>query len=277
MSEKNLSELLAKSISAQDRTTHAVRALVRFLFIQLSFLTAAFVVWQIGLAFPDEDNCTVLGCEPHGSVLFFVALIVITGVVISSAVGWYELARSNVPLSEIEQEARKKLEMEALLEQERINKRNEERRRELEKARAKKWQELVAFVKKPKVRITSAIVGVAIVVGFVSIYSSATSWSNLVKPCDSLMKKNPSSLDDSYSFDSTNNEITIVVGFSPRGSDFVNCIGESLAVDAPDLSLGMYVMNNLLVGLEDSDYGNLKINTSKLDESAYQLVIRPNN
>jgi uncharacterized membrane protein YidH (DUF202 family) len=92
--EDKLSKLLEKSIEASNRTTHAVRALVRFLFIQLSFLTAAFVLWQIGLAFPDEGSCSVVGCEPYGFVSFFVAVLIILGVVISSAVGWKELSLS---------------------------------------------------------------------------------------------------------------------------------------------------------------------------------------
>ena len=42
--EDKLAKLLEKNIEASNRTTHAVRAFVRFLFIQLSFLTAAVVV-----------------------------------------------------------------------------------------------------------------------------------------------------------------------------------------------------------------------------------------
>jgi hypothetical protein len=94
--DDKLAKLLEKSIAASNRTTHAVRALVRFLFIQLAFLTAAFVFWQVGLAFPDEDNCTPFGCEPHVSVSFLVIALVIAGVVLSSTAGWYELGLSNV-------------------------------------------------------------------------------------------------------------------------------------------------------------------------------------
>ena len=94
--EDKLAKLLEKNIEASNRTTHAVRALVRFLFIQLSFLTAAFVVWQIGLAFPDEDNCSAFGCEPHGIVSILVLLLVVLGVLLSSSAGWEELRLSSV-------------------------------------------------------------------------------------------------------------------------------------------------------------------------------------
>jgi uncharacterized membrane protein YidH (DUF202 family) len=104
--DDKLSQLLQESIEASNRTTqasnrttHAVRALVRFLFIQLSFLTAAFVVWQIGLAFPDEDNCSAFGCEPNLFVVFLVVTLIIVGVVLSSKAGWDELQLSEVSSS----------------------------------------------------------------------------------------------------------------------------------------------------------------------------------
>jgi hypothetical protein len=66
------------------------------LFIQLAFLTAAAVIWQLGLAFPDEDTCSIVGCEPYGFVSAFVVLLVIAGVIISSFAGWSELELSNM-------------------------------------------------------------------------------------------------------------------------------------------------------------------------------------
>jgi hypothetical protein len=98
MSEKDVSELLAKSITAQDRTTHAVRAFVRFLFIQLSFYTAAFMVWQIGLLFIDpSENCNIFGCTPNGFFYFVTAVLIIMGIWIASKAGWHELELSQVP------------------------------------------------------------------------------------------------------------------------------------------------------------------------------------
>jgi hypothetical protein len=95
--EDKLAKLMEKNIEASNRTTHAVRAFVKFLFIQLSFLTAAAVLWQLGLAFPDENNCTAFGCAPNGFMSAFVVLLVITGVIISSIAGWSELELSNMP------------------------------------------------------------------------------------------------------------------------------------------------------------------------------------
>jgi hypothetical protein len=95
--DDNVSKLLKKSIEASNRTTYAIRALVRFIFIQLTFLTAAFFVWQIEQQFPDPDKCGQFVCEPREFVVFLVAGLIITGVVLSSRAGWYELSLSEVP------------------------------------------------------------------------------------------------------------------------------------------------------------------------------------
>jgi hypothetical protein len=98
MPEKDVATLLAKSITATNRTTHAVRAFVRFLFIQLSFYTAAFMVWQIGLLFVDpSEDCTILGCTPNGFFYFVTAVLIIMGIWIASRAGWHELELSQVP------------------------------------------------------------------------------------------------------------------------------------------------------------------------------------
>jgi hypothetical protein len=99
VTESELNVLLKKSIEASNRTTHAVRAFVRFLFIQLSFYTAAFIVWQVGLLFPDENNCGVLGCSPHIAWIIIVGALILIGIIISSRAGWQELALSQIPQS----------------------------------------------------------------------------------------------------------------------------------------------------------------------------------
>jgi hypothetical protein len=73
-------------IRAQNRTTHAVRAFVRFLFIQLSGITFAVLLWNLSLA--DEDG---------NAFLQFLAVVVwIVAVVWSSKAGWEELEKSAV-------------------------------------------------------------------------------------------------------------------------------------------------------------------------------------
>ena len=94
---KEINDLLKKNINATNRATHAIRAFVRFLFIQLSFYTAAFLVWQIGLLFIDTGNCTILGCSPHIFWQVIVVALIITGIVLSSRAGWHELSLSEVP------------------------------------------------------------------------------------------------------------------------------------------------------------------------------------
>ena len=88
MSE-NLERLLELNIQASNRTTHAVRAFVRFLFIQLVAITLAGFLIAVGGLFPEA-----------GGAFFFVLgfLVWIIGVFVSSSAGWSELALSDVPV-----------------------------------------------------------------------------------------------------------------------------------------------------------------------------------
>jgi hypothetical protein len=95
--EEKLQQLIKQRVLASNRTNHAVRALVGFIFIQLWTYTLAWIIWQVGLAFPDEENCNRLGCEPHGFVPILVGVVVIFGILAASGVGWYELDLSQVP------------------------------------------------------------------------------------------------------------------------------------------------------------------------------------
>ena len=72
-------------VRAQNRTTHAVRAFVRFLFIQLTGITCAVFLWNMSIAV--EGN-TVIG--------FLAAVVWLGAVIWSSAAGWDELRKSNV-------------------------------------------------------------------------------------------------------------------------------------------------------------------------------------
>lgn len=85
-------------VRAQNRTTHAVRAFVRFLFIQLSGITFAVVLWNISLAFVDQQACLQYGdnCNGNAFLQFLAVLVWIVSVVWSSRAGWEELEKSNV-------------------------------------------------------------------------------------------------------------------------------------------------------------------------------------
>jgi hypothetical protein len=72
-------------VRAQNRTTHAVRAFVRFLFIQLTGLTLVFFLWNL-----------FLETEANGFVGFLVLVVWLGTVVWSSAAGWDELNKSNI-------------------------------------------------------------------------------------------------------------------------------------------------------------------------------------
>lgn len=85
-------------VRAQNRTTHAVRAFVRFLFIQLTGITLAVFLWNISLAFVDEQACFQNGdnCTGNGFIQFLAAIVWLVAVVWSSGAGWEELNKSNI-------------------------------------------------------------------------------------------------------------------------------------------------------------------------------------
>ena len=89
-------------IKAVNRTTHAVRAFVLFLFYQLSSTTAAVFFYLVAEAVGNSnDDCentlrSFGGCPPNA---FFLVLAVVTwlgGVIYSSNVGWKEIQKSNL-------------------------------------------------------------------------------------------------------------------------------------------------------------------------------------
>ena len=91
--------LLEQSIQAQNRTTHAVRAFVRFLFIQLSATTLAVVIYNMANSSVNLGRCAAYGedCQPNLFGLILAALIWIVGVIWSSNAGWSELSKSDLP------------------------------------------------------------------------------------------------------------------------------------------------------------------------------------
>ena len=86
MSEK-LESLLEAQIRASNRTTRAVRALVRFAFIQLLGLTVGGLLFAASV---NSDNAAAYSA--------FGSLVIIASVVASSMVGWSELALSDPEL-----------------------------------------------------------------------------------------------------------------------------------------------------------------------------------
>ena len=85
-------------IRAQNRTTHAVRAFVRFLFIQLTGITLVVFLWNLSLTFIDEQDCFQSGdnCTGNGSIQGLAGIIWIATVIWSSYAGWEELNKSNI-------------------------------------------------------------------------------------------------------------------------------------------------------------------------------------
>ena len=95
---KKIGGSLDDLVIAQNRTTHAVRAFVRFLFIQLSGITFAVLLWNISLAFVDQQECFRSGekCNGNAFLQFLAAVVWIVSVVWSSKAGWEELEKSNI-------------------------------------------------------------------------------------------------------------------------------------------------------------------------------------
>jgi len=94
----NQSATMDDLVRAQNRTTHAVRAFVRFLFIQLSGITLAVFIWNLSSEFIDERECLNYGnnCTPNSGLQFLAAVIWVSAVVWSSRAGWEELEKSKI-------------------------------------------------------------------------------------------------------------------------------------------------------------------------------------
>ena len=87
---KNETSEYSLLIQAQNRTTHAVRAFVRFLFIQLSALTLATFLFFVSFQLVNEEGA------PNTFLLIMGGVIWIIGLVWSSTAGWSELEKSNI-------------------------------------------------------------------------------------------------------------------------------------------------------------------------------------
>lgn len=172
-----IAHLLRENVAASNRTTRAVRAFVRFLFIQLSAATFAGLVIYFGVASANVALVVV------GLVIWLV------GVLWSSSVGWEELDKSDP--DKFENRARTASEMEEIRisEQKRIDEFNKaeatrllilekqqaDAETEAEKRRAERRALRSALFKKPWFRISVAggILAVAAAVILSSFISDA--------------------------------------------------------------------------------------------------------
>lgn len=85
-------------IAAQNKTTHAVRAFVRFLFIQLTGITLAVFFWNLSTISVDQQSCFVRGtnCEGNSFLQLMAVAVWVAAVILSSRAGWSELEKSNI-------------------------------------------------------------------------------------------------------------------------------------------------------------------------------------
>lgn len=88
-------ELLREILKSTNRTTRAVRAFVRFLFIQLSAITMAVLVFNLGDLLQNPSECAYGICPPSPGFTLFAGLIWVVGVVWASYAGWNELELSD--------------------------------------------------------------------------------------------------------------------------------------------------------------------------------------
>ena len=89
---------LADVVRAQNRTTHAVRAFVRFLFIQLTSTTLGVFLWNLSNLFINEQKCIDSGdnCGGNGFLQFIAVITILAGIFWSSNAGWSELSKSDI-------------------------------------------------------------------------------------------------------------------------------------------------------------------------------------
>lgn len=85
-------------VAAQNRTTRAVRAFVRFLFIQLSAITLGATLIQFGIQEAATVACIQYGrCGTSNFLSVAGVLTILAGIIWSSSAGWSELHKSEIP------------------------------------------------------------------------------------------------------------------------------------------------------------------------------------
>ena len=94
-----LIRLQHETIRATNRTTHAVRAFVLFIFYQLTATTLAGFVYGLGLGIASaSEQCQQYqeNCEINGFFIFTSIVILLGGIVLSSMKGWEEIGKSEL-------------------------------------------------------------------------------------------------------------------------------------------------------------------------------------
>ena len=84
METSRLEELMEKSIEASNRTTHAVRAFVRFGLIEITATLLGFVVGGLYAGFTGDLQTGVV----------FGGIVIVIGGIYGLAIGWDELKKS---------------------------------------------------------------------------------------------------------------------------------------------------------------------------------------
>ena len=99
--EVELSQAEEWIIQAQNRTTHAIRALVRFVLIQFVTLTFGAIMYVLGIAAQSARDCQRYGdCGASWFLIFIGSIIIIFGVITSIRACRSELKQSEVPVYE---------------------------------------------------------------------------------------------------------------------------------------------------------------------------------
>ncbi len=90
-------ELLEQIAANTKKTKHAVRAFVRFLFIQLTFTTLAVPLYNMAFAGTNTVACALAekSCEPNTYLVVAAGMVWLAGVYLSSQAGWSELRKSD--------------------------------------------------------------------------------------------------------------------------------------------------------------------------------------
>ena len=88
-----------ETIRAINRTTHAVRAFVLFLFYQLFALTISGILYVVAVAIGETNEAcqnNPFGCNPNAFFIFLALAVWVAGVIYSSQKGWEEIEKSEI-------------------------------------------------------------------------------------------------------------------------------------------------------------------------------------